>query len=112
MGTLVLMSLFGSTICSHTHVALQLTLPLISRFSTNPRDLANVYGTTLDVGMQNMIKFQREMYSTDIDKGRFNGYMDPNGITEIHFRQVFGTGIYSMSLFVRNYSNNLLSSAA
>ena len=82
--------------------------------------MTNVYGrhngrTCLAytwVGMQNMIKFQREMYSTDIDKGRFNGYMDPNGFTEIYFRQVFGTGIYSMSLFVRNYSNNLLSSAA
>ena len=48
----------------------------------------------------------------DIDKRRFNGNMDPNGFTEIYFRQVFGTGIYSMSLFVRNYSNNLLSSAA
>ena len=52
------------------------------------------------------------MYSTDIDKGRFNGYMGPNGFTEIYFREVFGTGIHSMSLFVRNYNNNLLSSAA
>ena len=26
--------------------------------------------------------------------------MDPNGFTEIYFRQVFGTGIYSISLFV------------
>ena len=40
------------------------------------------------------------MYFIDIDKRRFNGNMDPNGFTEIYFRQVFGTGKYSMSLFV------------
>ena len=67
----------------------------------------NIYCITLNgrlaykwVDMQTIIKFQTEMYFIDIDKRRFEENMDPDGFTEIYFRQVFSTGIYSMPLFV------------